>query len=172
MIRRATEKDICAIRAIAGIAFPDTYRTILSRDQLDYMMEWMYSEESLARQFSSGHIFLIEDSKGYVSYRRDSAQDDGVPVFHLEKLYILPEFQKQGLGKKLFDAVAEEIRKDTKTDFIIELNVNISNPSIGFYRHLGMHVARSGDFPIGNGYFMNDYIMAKVYLCGENSDGK
>ena len=170
MIRRAAEKDICAIRAIAGIAFPDTYRTILSRDQLDYMMEWMYSEESLARQFSSGHIFLIEDGKGYVSYRRDSAQGDGTPVFHLEKLYILPEFKKQGLGKKLFDAVAEDIRKELKTGFIIELNVNRSNPSIGFYRHLGMHVARSGDFPIGNGYFMNDYIMAKVYLCGENSD--
>jgi len=25
---------------------------------------------------------------------------------------------------------------------------------------LGMHKARSGDFPIGSGYFMNDYIMA------------
>ncbi len=27
------------------------------------------------------------------------------------------------------------------------------------YRHLGMTVIREGDFPIGHGFFMNDYIM-------------
>ena len=28
-----------------------------------------------------------------------------------------------------------------------------------FYRHLGMTVLRQGDFHIGNGFYMNDYIM-------------
>ena len=27
-------------------------------------------------------------------------------------------------------------------------------------KHMGMHKASQGDFPIGNGYFMNDFIMA------------
>ena len=26
-------------------------------------------------------------------------------------------------------------------------------------KHMGMHKASQGDFPIGNGYYMNDYIM-------------
>lgn len=42
----------------------------------------------------------------------------------------------------------------------IELNVNRYNNAVSFYEHLGMHKARTGDFPIGHGYFMNDYIMA------------
>ena len=28
------------------------------------------------------------------------------------------------------------------------------------YEHLGMHKARQGDFDIGEGFYMNDYIMS------------
>ncbi len=41
----------------------------------------------------------------------------------------------------------------------MELNVNRNNPALGFYEHMGMKKVREGDFPIGNGYYMNDYIM-------------
>ena len=41
----------------------------------------------------------------------------------------------------------------------IELNVNRNNPAVGFYKHQGLKIIRQGDFPIGNGYYMNDYIM-------------
>ena len=41
----------------------------------------------------------------------------------------------------------------------VELNVNRNNQAVGFYRHLGMEIRRQGDFHIGNGFYMNDYIM-------------
>lgn len=41
----------------------------------------------------------------------------------------------------------------------VELNVNRNNQAVGFYRHLGMEILRQGDFHIGNGFYMNDYIM-------------
>ena len=164
MIRKADKNDIDLIRAIALTAFPCTYRNIMSPGQIEYMMEWMYSEQSLASQMSSGHTFFIEEGKGYVSYRFDTTLPDGTDVFHLEKLYILPAYQKQGLGKKLFRTVEEDIRKKTDKGFIIELNVNRSNPAIGFYRHRGMDISQTGDFPIGSGFYMTDYIMSKRYL--------
>jgi hypothetical protein len=37
--------------------------------------------------------------------------------------------------------------------------VNRHNRAFHFYRHMGMSVDREGDFPIGNGFYMNDYIM-------------
>ena len=49
----------------------------------------------------------------------------------------------------------------------MELNVNRNNPALGFYEHMGMKKVREGDFPIGNGYYMNDYIMGldiNVYI--------
>lgn len=166
-------EDIAAIREMADIVFRETYKGILSPEQMEYMMDWMYSESSLFRQMTElGHVFFIEDGKGYVSFRRDweagrhtSGEDDsfagGTLVFHLEKLYVLPQFQKTGLGQQLFNKVIEEVHLLTDgSPARIELNVNRANPSVSFYEKQGMYKTRSGDFPIGKGFYMNDYIMA------------
>ena len=42
-IKKATTNDIQLINEMAQIVFPATYREILSKEQLDYMMDWMYS---------------------------------------------------------------------------------------------------------------------------------
>lgn len=158
MIRQADKQDIPAIRAMADVVFRDTYKDILSPEQMEYMMDMMYSEESLRRQLEEG-VFFIDEGRGYASARPDGAADDGTPRYHLEKLYVMPEAQKTGLGKQLFETVCDWV-KSREATALLELNVNRYNPSLGFYEHLGMARARSGDFPIGNGYYMNDYIMA------------
>lgn len=158
MIRQADIKDISAIRAMAEVVFRDTYKEILSPEQMEYMMEMMYSEESLCRQLEEG-VFFIAEGLGYASVRPDGTTDNGTPRYHLEKLYVMPEARKTGLGKEFFSTVCKWV-KSRETTAILELNVNRHNPSLGFYEHLGMTRARSGDFPIGNGYYMNDYIMA------------
>ena len=58
-IRRATADDWTTVRKVAEIAFPATYSDILSERQIDYMMEWMYSAESLVRQMEEGHVFIL-----------------------------------------------------------------------------------------------------------------
>ena len=102
-IERATVKDIPTIRQMASVVFPATYKEILTPEQLDYMMEWMYSEESLRKQMEEeGHIYFIAyeecEAAGYVSIQQESAD-----VFHLQKIYVLPYFQKYHLGKLLFE---------------------------------------------------------------------
>ena len=162
MLRKAGTDDIPAIRALADKAFRHTYRDILPPVQMEYMMEMMYSSDSLLRQMTEeGHTFYICDGQGYVSYRRDGCLSDGRPCFHLEKIYVLPECQKSGLGRQLFDCIVEAVRLDAAGKALrLELNVNRNNPAVGFYEHLGMRKDRQGDFPIGGGFYMNDYIMA------------
>ena len=85
-IRKATEADIPLIRELAGVVFPDTYKDILSPEQVDYMMQWMYSAESLHTQMTKeGHIYYLAsyegDAVGYLSI-----QPEGEGVFHLQKL--------------------------------------------------------------------------------------
>lgn len=159
MIRRASIDDIGKIREMAEVVFRQTYRPILSPVQLDYMMEWMYSEESLRGQLAS-QCFFVEDGKGYASLRPDGTAADGRARFHLEKLYVLPEAQGTGLGRMLFERVAAEARALAGGPCLLELNVNRNNPAVSFYEHLGMRCDRQGDFPIGGGFYMNDYIMA------------
>lgn len=162
MIRRASVEDIPLIRKMAEVVFPDTYRTILSPEQLEYMMDMMYSEANLLRQMTDeGNVFFIDENRGYASVRPDGMMEDGRPRFHLEKIYVMPQCQKTGLGRQLFETVkAEASQMAAHRPYRLELNVNRNNPALQFYQHLGMFKARQGDFPIGNGYYMNDYIMA------------
>jgi len=164
MIRKATPDDIPAIMKMASVVFPDTYKSILSPAQLDYMMDMMYSESSLERQMKNdGNIFHICEGKGYVSYRYVEKSADGIDLYHLEKLYVMPEARDTGLGQKLFETVVEAARKASDGPFRIELNVNRYNPAVSFYEHLGMSKARQGDFPIGEGFYMNDFIMSAQF---------
>lgn len=79
-IRRAGVEDIATIRAVAEVSFRATYADILSPEQLDYMMDWMYSPESLARQLAGGHVFyLLEETQ------RDSQAESGTDLQHVSQ---------------------------------------------------------------------------------------
>lgn len=157
-IRRACENDCGLIRRLAGEVCPATYRDILTPAQLDYMMEWMYSAESLVGQFRAGHVWFIASSDGepcgYLSVERQ-----GDDLFHLQKIYVLPRFQGLGAGEFLFRQAVDYIRSVHPGPCRMELNVNRHNRALHFYERMGMRVLREGDFPIGDGYYMNDYIM-------------
>lgn len=158
IVRIAKKQDVGLIRQLADRVFPDTYREILSAEQLDYMMEWMYAPDNIRRQMEEGHVYLLlskdgEDC-GYASVERQ-----GEALFHLQKIYVLSAFQGTGAGRFLFEEVVKYIRELYPKPCVMELNVNRNNRAFHFYRRMGMSVDREGDFPIGNGYYMNDYIM-------------
>lgn len=157
-IREASRADIPLIRCLAGEAFPATYRTILTPEQIDYMMEWMYSPASLLAQFDGGQRFFIaasgDEPCGYLSIERQ-----GERLFHLQKIYLLPGFQGRGLGRMLFLHAADTVRLMAQGPCRMHLNVNRYNPALRFYERMGMIRVGEGDFPIGSGYFMNDFIM-------------
>lgn len=158
-IRRATLDDITLIHDMAEIVFPVTYGDILTQSQVDYMMEWMYSHDNLRRQMTEeGHVYHLVycdgEPAGYVS-----VQPEDTDIFHLQKIYVLPRFQGKHLGRLLFDCAVEYIKSIHPTPCELRLNVNRNNKALYFYEHLGMRKVAEGDFPIGNGYYMNDYIM-------------
>ncbi len=171
-IRKAGVDDVGAIQGIAEIAFRETYRPILSAAQIDYMMEWMYSEESLFSQMEEKrnvfHILSVDGADvGYISFERHKSPPSdlqGCTVFNLQKLYVLPEYQGFGCGAALL-SFAEGQMRDLAGDSghaYYELNVNRYNSAVSFYLRHGLHIDRQGDFAIGDGYYMNDFIMRKM----------
>ena len=158
-IQKATTNDIQLINEMAQIVFPATYQEILSKEQLDYMMDWMYSPKNLRKQMEEeGHIYYIAykdgEAAGYVSI-----QPEGEHLFHLQKIYVLPRFQGCRLGKALFEQAVKAIKEIHPGPCEMHLNLNRNNKALQFYQHLGMEKVAEGDFHIGNGYYMNDYIM-------------
>ncbi len=157
-LRKADIEDCKLINKLALEVFPATYRDIISQAQIDFMMNWMYSPENIQKQMEEGHVYFIAyeecDAAGYVSIQQ---QDEN--LFHLHKIYVLPYYQKAHCGSFLFREAVKYIKEIHPTSCLMELNVNRNNKALSFYEHMGMKKLREGDFDIGNGYYMNDYIM-------------
>ena len=163
-IDKAGPGDLQKISDMAEVVFRHTYREILSPEQLDYMMDMMYSMPNLQKQIEEGHHYYIaydeEISRGYVSVQHEGADNDGIEVFHLHKIYVMPDAQGMGIGMKLFNRAVEHAKEASSgKPARIELNVNKFNKSVEFYKHIGMRVLLEEDFPIGNGFYKTDYIM-------------
>ena len=158
-IRKATLEDIEMINRLAWIVFPHTYKEILSPEQMEYMMDWMYSPENLHKQMTEdGHIYYLafegDEPAGYLSI-----QPEGEHTYHLQKIYVLPSFQGKKLGKLLFEQAIKAIKELHPEPCQMRLNVNRQNKALTFYEKMGMKKVDEGDFHIGNEYYMNDYIM-------------
>jgi len=125
---------------------------------MDYMLEMMYATEVLEKQFEDGHRFLLllEDGQpaGFAGYELDYGSKG---ICKLHKIYLLPETHGKSMGKRLFAEVKELAEEAGQSRLI--LNVNRYNKALDFYRRLGMQIESEVDVPIGNGYFMNDYIL-------------
>ncbi|SFF05587.1 GNAT family N-acetyltransferase [Spirosoma endophyticum] len=160
---QATDQELPIIRDIAYQTWPTTFGEILSPAQIRYMLDMMYSLDSLKRQISEQkHVFLLAqetDSKaylGYVSYEFDYKSQSKTKI---HKIYLLPASQGKGVGRLLIDKVAElaaEHRNST-----VSLNVNRYNKAIQFYERMGFNVIDNETIDIGDGFLMEDFVMEK-----------
>ena len=157
-IQRASVEDIPLIRELCYKVWPQTYAPILSQDKIDYMLEYMYSAESLRKQMDNGSqfIFVFDDEEpvGYAAYL-----SKGHGVYKLDKIYVLQSQQGKGVGRFVIDYIIDEIKKEGAT--ALQLQVNYDNKAKAFYEKLGFIVIDYQDFDIGHGFFMNDYVMEK-----------
>jgi ribosomal protein S18 acetylase RimI-like enzyme len=141
--------------------WPVAYGTILSKAQLDYMIQKFYNETALQELMQKGHVFyLAHDEKenyvGFVSYEINSVPDKT----KIHKIYVLPETQGTGLGRQFFELVKEQAKENNQKS--IFLNVNKYNNALHFYTRLGFTIIKDEVIDIGEGYVMDDYVMELV----------
>lgn len=158
ILRMAGQEEIPIIQHIARAVYGPTYLSILGQEQVEYMLEKIYSSSALLEQMQQEHTFLLAQSQkkevGFVSY---NCSDPVQKIFKLQKLYVLPEQQGTGLGAWMVKEVIVHIRQ--LGGEILQLNVNRFNRAKGFYEKLGFTIKETMDIPLGEGYFMNDYVM-------------
>ncbi|MBL0130630.1 MAG: GNAT family N-acetyltransferase [Chitinophagaceae bacterium] len=155
-IRKATISDIGLIRELTFKVWPQTYTPIISREQIDFMLGMMYSETSLQKQMNEGCQFILvyDETRpvGFASY-----QEIEPSVFKLHKIYVLISQQGKGTGRFVIDHVIAAIKKRGAASLLLQVNRN--NPAKLFYEKLGFTIIDEIDADIGQGYFMNDYVM-------------
>lgn len=157
--KKAEQSDCKLIYELALEIWNTHYVPIIGQKQVDYMLRTLYSEISLKKQMEGGQeftlIFLNESAIGYFSLSKKEK------VSFLNKFYIDSNKQQQGIGT----TVLNEIILKSRGAKSIELTVNRKNfKTINFYFKNGFRIKSVEDFDIGDGYFMNDFVMEKILL--------
>ncbi|MEH6306718.1 GNAT family N-acetyltransferase [Olivibacter sp. CPCC 100613] len=160
-IVEASPENIHIVQKIAYETWPATFDKILSSEQITYMLEMMYSTTSLLQQMTKlAHHFLLamenNEYLGFISYELAYKETSQTKI---HKIYILPQAQGRGVGKKLIKAV--EDLAISKGDKSLLLNVNKYNEAEKFYARLGFNTIGTENIDIGSGFLMEDKIMCK-----------
>jgi GNAT superfamily N-acetyltransferase len=158
-IVEATQVDFSIIQALAYSIWNKTYVEIISKEQIDYMLNKGYSINSLEDQYTAGHRFILlkkeEKYIGFASYEHHLEQKTKV-----HKLYLEPNEHGQGYGILMLDHIKDKALENK--DIALFLNVNKYNKAKFFYEKYGFFVASETIIDIGNGFVMDDYIMEYV----------
>lgn len=160
-VQKATVADIPLIRQLTFAIWPQTYSNIISKEQIDFMLGMMYNSATLQKQMEEeGCTFIIvHDNKepvAFASYNETEPQ-----LWKLNKIYILPSQQGKGTGKFMISYIVNEIKSlGAKA---LQLQVNRQNKAKDFYEKLDFKIIQTADFDIGNGFFMNDYVMELTF---------
>jgi ribosomal protein S18 acetylase RimI-like enzyme len=156
-IRNADQTDVHVISLLAHAIWPDTYGSILNDAQLNYMLNYFYSEDSLKKQMDDGQHFLLAlsnaETVGFASY----SHSNKTGLYKVHKLYVHPMLHGHGFGKKLLDRIIKDVKPKGGTR--LSLNVNRNNRAISFYEKYGFRKVGEEDVAIGEGYFQNDFVM-------------
>lgn len=159
--RFAAREDIPLLRDLAQRIWRACYRDIITAEQIEFMLEWMYSPARISEELDLGFAWkLIEDD-------RDQAL--GFLAFHLErdrrmkldKLYVVPKEQGRGIGRAALQHVLGEAAALGATAVWLQVNKH-NTRAVASYRKAGFRVAQEAVFEIGGGFVMDDYLMEKL----------
>lgn len=139
--------------------WPVAYGKIISKAQLDYMIDKFYNETALRELIEvKNHVFYLaqDDNSNYVGFVSYEINCE-LHKTKIHKIYVLPETQGTGLGRRFFELVkTKAIENNQKGIF---LNVNKYNNAQQFYSKLGFKITKEEVIDIGNNYVMDDYVM-------------
>lgn len=157
-IRALKQDELSIVHEIAHATWPDTFKDILSQEQIQYMLNWMYDLKQLENQSNQGHQFYIAELEempvGFIGIE-PNYPEKGITKIH--KIYILPNKQGLGIGKKLIEYV-KELSIQSEMEGLL-LNVNRFNKAVDFYKAIGFYIVFEENIDIGNGFLMEDYVM-------------
>ena len=158
-IRPVTPPDVPAISSLAREIWQATYPGIITQEQIDFMLEQRYGHERLYDDLEDADKWL--DQAFQVDRRVGFAFSEIYKgEFKLDKLYIHPDVQRQGVGGQLIGHVAARAAKLGYPCVILQVNKRNSK-AINSYMKYGFEVRASTMDDIGGGFVMDDFVMEK-----------
>ena len=172
-IASVTSADFENIAALARIVWQATYPGIITQAQIDHMLAERYHAERLLAELENPRIFWDKAEISGAQQSPANPESPGLAAFSstlftedpgemkLDKLYVDPRWQRRGVGRRLL--VEAICRAEAALCHTLILAVNKKNePAIAAYQKYGFSVREAVCIDIGNGFVMDDFIMAKA----------
>jgi RimJ/RimL family protein N-acetyltransferase len=155
--------DIKIIRELANQIWREHYPSIISVEQIEYMISRRFTDETVTKHLQQGIIYeIINDGNrdiGYLSYEKDDAKF----TVNLHQIYILTSEHGKGYGQATLHRVMDYGRDNNLEK--IELYVNKKNAkAIKAYKRAGFVIVEELVMDIGNGFIRDDYKMQKSLM--------
>jgi GNAT superfamily N-acetyltransferase len=158
-IIKAKIEDAKLIQQLAHAIWYPTYSEILSKEQIDFMLDNLYCIETLESSIQGNTTFyILYEGNVAVGFIGFGPKED---VLKIDKIYLLPSTQGKGFGKMLIDLAAEEARNLGFKE--LELNVNRYKKAYKFYLKQAFKVVEEDEIPYYE-FFLNDYVMRKSLI--------
>lgn len=158
-IRRASDADLSTVSALAGRIWRAYYPSILSTEQIEYMLLWMYDIRQLRRDAERGVVYeLLLDGErplGFCGYEELRGE------LKLHKLYLEVSEHGRGLGSLLLRHVEEEAARRGLAKVVLGVN-RFNEKAIRAYQRNGYRIREPLKTEIGGGFVMDDWIMEKA----------
>lgn len=163
--------DIAAITRLARRTWEHAYPGIITAGQIDYMLRQRYAADVIERELHRPDVWwdqILIDGRlgGFMSTWLD---DDG-RLLKIDKLYVAPERQRNGLGGRLL--AHADSRAAALGCTALTLSVNKRNVrAIAAYRKHGFRITGSVCTDIGGGFVMDDHLMQRPVTRVEAAAG-
>lgn len=155
-VKAQSDEDIHRVAVLAEEIWHEHFTDIIGEAQVNYMVEKFQSYPALKAQIADGYEYyqIMYDGQlaGYTGVHPENGK------LFLSKLYLHKDFRGKHLSTKAFHFLTELCRKRNLSSIWLTCNKH-NDHTLKVYDHLGFHTIRSEKNDIGNGFYMDDYIM-------------
>lgn len=151
-----SDEDIGKVSELAEEIWKEAFGGLISSEQIEYMLEKFLTPESIKKLISEGMVYefitLKGENIGFLAYRKEENR------LFLSKFYIHEKHRGRGLASYSMNHILKIARR-AKADSVYLTVYKGNKNAVSAYKHWGFRITEDVNKDIGNGFFMNDYIM-------------
>ena len=155
-IKRVKQEDIQTLAEVANEIWHEYFTPIIGLQQVEYMVDKFQSVKGITAQLEAGYEYYFVTYNGEIAgYFGIQLQSDNL---FLSKLYLKKAFRGKGIATQMLAYIKNIACDNSKSK--ITLTVNRYNyHTIDVYKHFGFEIEKEQKADIGNGFYMDDYVM-------------
>ena len=151
--------DVSDAKELAELAesiWMEYFPTIINRDETEYIMNKFQSEKAIEQQIKNGYLYaFIKSGNKKAGYLCILPEKDSL---FISKLYVSKDLRGTGLGSQALGEILDKGRAMKKKKAYLRVN-RFNTLAIGVYEHTGFVITKEEKSYIGDGFFMDDYVM-------------